>query len=176
MRFKTENDLNAYLSKQFKQIRPAIASVKLAEKFHIGISDFILLQGGRGTIMETKNIRDFPKSHGKVLSHPFEPEQLSFLKRVALADVPVWGVVAVNQVETLWAFPLESIPESGNWQRQEFFSAVRELPPYGFDQIEALALDLIHNRQRLWDRDDTARLLTELDRGTHGARKSQSAG
>ena len=88
---KTENEFNAYLSREFKKIR-GLRSIKASDKYTPGISDFLLWKGGLGGFLETKFLKAFPRPSSLLLKHPFSTEQVSFLKGMSkIADCAAWG-------------------------------------------------------------------------------------
>jgi hypothetical protein len=139
-KFKSEDDFNAYLTAEFKKIRPVIGVLKMSAKFHIGVADYFLTRGREAVLFESKLIREFPKRTGLVLNHPFDGTQQSFLRRFDLAGTPTWGLIGcqVNGLDVMWPVPLESIPSTGNWKRNDFLELVETLPAVPMSQVGAL--------------------------------------
>lgn len=127
---KTENDFNAYLSKQFKRMRN-LRALKTADKYSPGISDFLLWKDGKGAFLETKYIKDYPKPNRKLLTHTFSTKQLSFLEEGELrGGCPAWGAIGVGSEKKIYCFPWYLIPSDGNWKTEEFLKQKSRLSLY----------------------------------------------
>jgi hypothetical protein len=112
----TENDFNAKLSANFKKLESqGFLTLKMAEKYHIGIPDFLIWHDGRCAGLEVKFVKELPKGRGKVLGHAFDGRQLTFLQRIAMAGGPAWGLVVVHSEKKMYLFYFTDIPEGGNW-------------------------------------------------------------
>ena len=119
---KTENDLNAYLSRGFKKYGSSLYAFKAADKYTSGMPDFLLWHAGVSYAIEVKFIKDLPKTKaGKILSHEFTPRQLTRMKQMAAAGVSCVGAVGIAG-DGLYLVPLESLPEDGNWSLQAWES------------------------------------------------------
>ena len=113
---KTENEFNAWLGNNIRKLEPhGFFLLKVAEKYHIGISDFFIWHGGSCAAIETKFVREMPKKNGKVLKHEFDGKQVTFLHRVANTGNPAWGLVAIHEKKKIVAVPYRDIPADGNW-------------------------------------------------------------
>lgn len=120
---KTENDLNAHLSKSFKKHGSSLFAFKVADKYTSGMSDFLVWHAGESYALEVKFIKAFPKTDaGKILSHEFSPRQLTRMRQMSSAGVRCLGAVGVHG-EGLYLVPLTRLPDSGNWSLSEWKSA-----------------------------------------------------
>jgi len=118
---KNEDAFNAYLSKELKKLAPEFKVLKLCEKYHIGVSDFMLIRGGVACFFETKFLRDDPfKTAGQVLKHPFSGAQMTFLKSMRRAGAMSYGVVYHDYSDLIWVYEVCDLPERGNWFSHEF--------------------------------------------------------
>ena len=127
---KTENDFNAYLSKNLKRYSPDVHTVKISDKFTVGISDFMVFCSGKTLALETKFEKSFPqRKTSQVLSHPFSGAQLTFLESMFLTGNMGYGMVAIEETQKMYIFPFAAIPVSGNFTKEEFESRfVAEIP------------------------------------------------
>lgn len=134
---KTENDFNAELSKKLKKYSPEVHTIKISDKFTVGISDFLIMCMGKTLALETKFEKSFPQRQtSQVLSHPFSGAQLTFLESVALAGNMGYGMVAIEETQKMYVFPYAAIPVSGNFTRAEFESRfVAEIPLNEMDRF-----------------------------------------
>lgn len=134
---KTEGQFNAYLGKELKRFTPKLKVLKVADKFSVGISDFLIWANRRSCGIEAKFIKELPvRPLAKVLDHPFAGAQLTFLEDLNLAGSFGYGLVAVGSTEEMHLFMLESIPKTGNFTRQEFLRA--DKISFKFDQVPQL--------------------------------------
>lgn len=117
---KTEGDFNAALSKQLR--KAGIFAIKVADKFTIGISDFLILHNSRTLAMECKFISDWPSDKARLLKHPFSGEQLTFMESVRLAGHMAVGLIAVKEAGRMFLVESRLIPHSGNWVSGDFRS------------------------------------------------------
>jgi len=114
---KTENEFNAWLGKHLRMLEPkGFFTLKVAEKYHIGVSDFFIWHGGQCASVEVKFIKSMPLRGGNVLKHEFDGKQQTFLKRVSAAGNPAWGLIAVHDQKKMVLIPNGHLPESGNWK------------------------------------------------------------
>lgn len=134
---KTEHEFNAYLSKEFKKLKPAFYAQKMSDRFAVGVSDFLLFHSGRATVFETKFIRELPKRNGKVLSHAFDGKQLTYFKSISNTGNSAFGVVGVGEEKTAYVVPFYNIPESGNWSATQFKAAAAGL--FFFSDVAGMA-------------------------------------
>lgn len=140
---KTENEFNAWLGNNIRKLEPkGFFLLKVAEKYHIGISDFFIWYGGSCAAIETKFVREMPKKTGKVLKHDFDGTQITFLKRVASTGNPAWGLVAIHEEKRMVLVPFSSIPEDGNWHG----TIPEGHLSYSYKEWERLAYDLFRLR------------------------------
>ena len=136
---KTENEFNAYLSAALRKLEPyGVFALKVAEKYHIGISDLFIWRGGRCAAVEVKFVREMPRRNGKVLKHEFDGKQVTFLKRVAATGNPAWGMVAIHEERRVILIPFHEIPPDGNWQG----SIPDCFPSYSYSDMEKVAYAL----------------------------------
>lgn len=118
---KSEGEYNAFLSKEFKKRSPELHSVKIADKFSVGISDFIIWNCATSAGLEVKFIKDWPiRSTTKILKHPFAGAQKTFLESIALTRNAGWGLIAVESEKRAYAIPYDKIPDTGNWTHEDF--------------------------------------------------------
>lgn len=118
---KNEGEFNAHLSKEFKKRGPSLHALKIADKFTIGVSDFIIWHVGTSVGLEVKFIKDWPiRESTKILKHPFAGAQKTFLESLELTRNSGWGAVAVDSIRTVYVFKYDMIPDTGNWTRAEF--------------------------------------------------------
>jgi hypothetical protein len=118
---KTENDYNAFLSKQLKKFSPQVHTIKISDKFTAGISDFLIFCNHKSLGLETKFEKAFPKREtSQVLSHSFSGPQITFLESLALTGNMGYGVVCIEEEESMYVFPYQTIPANGNFTLKEF--------------------------------------------------------
>ena len=125
---KTEGDFNAALSKQFR--KAGIFAIKVADKFTIGISDFLILHNSVTLALECKFISEWPSDRAQLLKHPFTGEQLTFMESVRLAGHRAIGLVAVKEAGKMILIESQAIPESGNWNTGDFRGMSRISVPW----------------------------------------------
>ena len=134
---KNENDLNAWLSRQFKRRTPALHYLKTSDKYGIGIPDFLLWRGGVGGAMESKFIRDWPKkTASSLLRHPFSGPQITRLAEFRGAGAPSFGLVGVGSEKSLYLIESQHIPKGGNWPTFMFKEA--GFPCYPMKDVDGL--------------------------------------
>lgn len=142
---KTENEFNAWLGNNIRKLEPyGFFLLKVAEKYHIGISDFFIWHGGSCAAIETKFVREMPKKTGKVLKHDFDGTQMTFLRRVANTGNPAWGLVAIHEEKRMVLVSYRHIPEEGNWSGK----LPEHLQSYDYKDWERLAYDLFRLREQ----------------------------
>jgi hypothetical protein len=124
---KGENDFNGQLSKEFRQLK-GLHHVKVADKFTIGISDFLIWIEGTSIALETKFVKEWPKGHLKLLQHEFTGPQQTFLESIALTGNRAFGLVYVDCVRQSFIIPWNQIPKEGNWHTEEF-------KQYGYNSV-----------------------------------------
>ena len=118
---KTEGEFNAYLSKQLKKYNPQVASVKIADKFQVGISDFLIWANSKSLALETKHIMDLPeRKTTKILTHPFSGAQLTFLETISLAGSMGYGLISIDSEQRFYVIHYKDIPSDGNFTRAQF--------------------------------------------------------
>jgi hypothetical protein len=134
---KTEGQFNAHLSKEFKRFNPKLKCLKVADKFSVGISDFLLWGNGKSRAIESKFVTHLPvRATTKVLSHPFAGAQLTFLEDICLAGCSGWGLIGIGETKTMHLLMLEDIPKEGNFTKEEFVG-MRQVV-FGFDEVPLL--------------------------------------
>ena len=135
---RDENDFNAFLSKALRELQPQTYTLKMAEKYHIGIADFQMTRAGRNVTFESKLLRD-PLGHRatKLLKHPFTGPQLTYLRGQWRAGAKCFGVIGVDFTKVIHVIPLDELPSDGNWSPHEWAN-VRSAK-YSYDQIHAMA-------------------------------------
>jgi hypothetical protein len=116
---KTEHDFNAFLSKKLREMQPDVFHAKVSDKYHLGMSDFLIWHGGRTLALESKFIKARSKS-GRLLTYAFKPTQITFLKQMSLAGSAAYGLVAIGDERSMFPVELSRIPPNGNWQANEF--------------------------------------------------------
>ncbi len=137
---RNENELNASLSRIWRSHeRDGFLAVKVAQKYHIGVSDFFIWHKGLCAAVETKFVLTLPP-RALVLKHAFQGPQLNFLRRVKQSGgAPSYGLIAVHDEKTYVVFDYNNIPEAGNWKgKDEFMTAVNvhaALFPYGRERV-----------------------------------------
>lgn len=113
---RNEDAFNSFLSDRFKRLRPNTYALKMAEKFHVGIPDFLLLRGGRCVFVESKFLENSPGARSKkALRHEFQGPQISFLLDAAIAGAKCYGVIGLDYTRSLRIVPVHLIPHGGNW-------------------------------------------------------------
>lgn len=136
---RNENEFNAKLSSIWRSYeRDGFLAIKVAQKYHIGVSDFFIWHRGICAAVETKFVRTLPP-RAKVLKHEFQGPQLNFLRRIKSAGGgPAFGIVAVHDEKVMCVFNYEHLPEDGNWLgKSEFEISARTkaaLFPYGTER------------------------------------------
>lgn len=135
---KTENEFNAYLSKELKRWRPEVYTMKAADKFRTGVSDFILWGWGRSVALETKFIKEWPSERGKLLKHPFTGPQLTFFRNIQGTGCHAFGLIAVKEERKMFAISAGHIPESGNWKTKDFLDCSPVCVTLDWKSIESL--------------------------------------
>lgn len=117
---KTEGEFNAWLSKKCKKMKPNTKYLKIADKFTVGISDFLIWRNGKTLAIESKFVKKMPtRGTSKILSHIFKGEQKTFLEDMELSGNTAYGVIGIH-TELLVFIPHILIPESGNWTKEDF--------------------------------------------------------
>lgn len=115
---KTENDFNAYLSKELRRLSPGLHFVKASDKFTVGIADFLLWRGSRSAAMETKFVREIPGDNALLLKHEFGGAQATFLESIGLTGNGAFGLVGIGSVGTMYLIPWKNLKP--NWKVSEF--------------------------------------------------------
>jgi penicillin-binding protein-related factor A (putative recombinase) len=117
---KTEHDFNAHLSKKLRELQPHVFHVKVSDKYHIGLSDFLIWKSGVTLALEAKFVKKRPPS-GRMLNFAFKPAQITFLKQMEMAGNLPFGLVAIGEERTMFPIPLTNIPAGGNWDNDRAF-------------------------------------------------------
>lgn len=134
---RTEGDFNGYLSKKFNRLKPELKYIKIADKFTIGISDFLMWRYGKSCAIESKFIKEWPKRMtSKVLSHPFKGTQISFLKEMDMAGCNSFGLIGVECEKKMYLIPHRWISEGGNFRHDLFLES--NFQSFDFKDIEGL--------------------------------------
>lgn len=116
---KTENDFNSDITSWFKkQLSPHYHAVKIADKYQVGISDFLIWGEGKSVPLESKYIREFPAAGSKLLKHPFTAEQMVFLRQLYTAGTLGYGSIGVASEKMIYMIPYPLLQT--NWTTQEF--------------------------------------------------------
>lgn len=119
-----ENNFNAWLSKELRTMHGrGFHHVKISDKFTAGISDFIIWGMNSSVVIESKYISELPqKDSTKLLTHPFEGDQQTFMESVSLTGNRAFGLVAIGDKTRGSLFLIENkvIPPSGNWKTKDF--------------------------------------------------------
>lgn len=136
---KNEDAFNAYLSLELRRLRPFTASIKMSEKFHIGVPDFSLIRRGQTAFFECKFLKEEPSptKRGRVLGHPFGAAQLTFLRLMAAAGARCFGVIGLDYRRRMKVIHLDDLPASGNWTGAEWIAAKARF--FDFSDVAGLA-------------------------------------
>lgn len=149
---RTENDFNAYLSKEFRKRVPELHFSKLSDKHIAGIPDFVLWHRSTSRGLECKMITDFPKTDkGRVLTkHPFTLKQLSYMGFMEKTGNHAFGLIYCKKDNSMYLARRNRIPDSGNWTYAEFKKAVDdgEFKVFPKEQITELLNTLFETYQR----------------------------
>lgn len=119
----TENDFNSYLTTHIRRMGTRYKVLKIADKVKTGISDFLLFHDGRAVALECKHIKELPPGRRQALRHAVSGPQRTFLTSMSLAGVPGFVLIACEADRTMTIVPAASVPESGNWTREEILEA-----------------------------------------------------
>lgn len=133
---KNEDAFNHWLSKELKTFRPDVMALKMAEKFHIGVADFMFVKGGKVVYVETKFLREPPTSKNTVLKHPFSGAQLTFLRNMQKAGARCFGAVGLGYADEILIFTYDELPMWGNWSLAAWQDAKAEA--FHFDHLERM--------------------------------------
>lgn len=118
---KTENDFNAYLTKEIRKLGTDYRAVKLCDRFKIGLADWLMFYKGKPVALEAKFVKTLPKTKAKkVLGHPITGPQISFLVGMELAGVRGFAIVASSSDSMMRLIPTHEIPPTGNFTLEEF--------------------------------------------------------
>ena len=133
---KIEGDFNAFLSKDFKRYAPKVAALKIADKFTVGISDFIIWANGRTLAMETKFILALPaRPSTLILPHAFSGAQRTFLETMDFVKNMAYGCIGINEEQSFYLIEHKLIPPNGNFTREQFEACDKKLR-FGFKETE----------------------------------------
>jgi hypothetical protein len=139
---KNENEFNSFLSKELIKLRPDVYTLKTSQRFHAGISDFLIWWHRNGVptsaALETKFVKELPKRNGKVLQHPFGGAQRTFMKNIQLSKNAAFGGIGVKSEKLLYIIPCSLIPKEGNWQGNDFQELKKEIQSVPFNDISRL--------------------------------------
>jgi hypothetical protein len=142
---KTENDFNAYLSKQFMRFYPEYQALKISDRFHTGWSDFIITGYDKACFLECKRSKQDGSEKANILERPFTPPQIAFLRNSEIS-ARAYGLVALEQSKKMILVPPKEIPENGNWKRQDFehrYIHHGRLFPFDFSDVKLLLEHLV---------------------------------
>lgn len=148
---KNENAFNAFLSSEMKKLGTSFKSLKLSERYHIGIADFIVFGcDGKSSAIECKFVSKI-KSKGSLLNHPVSGAQMSFLKGMSLAGVNSWVLIGVEPLKMMALIPSSMFPESGNcdvsWFKDTVLNSESESYCFPFSNVNDLVFKaLTHGR------------------------------
>lgn len=130
---KTENEFNAFVTKQIQKLGSSYKAIKASDRFHIGISDWLIYHDGKAVAVESKFIKKIPKS-GKLLGHTITGPQITFLKTMELAGTQGFVIIGVGDRSQIAVIPTELLPKEGNYNVKEFHTDYW----YYFSEIESM--------------------------------------
>jgi hypothetical protein len=117
----TEHDANRRIQEELRKAQPKYYSLKVAEKYHAGISDFFIWGEGRCAALEVKLVKELPaRATTLVLKHPFDGPQLTFMRSIVRTGNSAFGAVVTDYNCMVHLFSVDDIPESGNWEKGSF--------------------------------------------------------
>lgn len=72
--------------------------------------------------MEVKYISELPSMKAKLLKHPFEGDQQTFMESVVITGNKAFGLVALGDKKNgrLYLIQAGDIPADGNWNTEDF--------------------------------------------------------
>lgn len=149
---KTENDFNAYLSKELRRYIPDLHFIKASDKHIAGVPDFILWSESTSRGLEVKFIKEFPKTErGKVLKHAFGGKQISFLSHMEKTANHGFGLTYCKENNFMYLCRVQDIPEDGNWKYGEFKQALesKKFKVFLKDEIQPLLRTMFSNYYQL---------------------------
>ena len=120
---KTEGDFNRLLSRELRKAGPGLYHLKTADRFTVGISDFLIWNMGKTVALETKFVNGIPSEKASLLKHPFSGAQITFLESMALSGNAAFGGIYLNELNLFYLIPGGSIPTTGNWKTKDFFKS-----------------------------------------------------
>ena len=129
---KTEGQFNAHLGKELTKLSPAVNYLKVADKFQIGISDFLIWYRGKTLAAECKFVTQLPKPESNLLKHSFSGAQKTFLESMCLSGNMAIGIVGIDELQTFYTFPWTDIPPDGNWKTEDFWAVTKKEDRYSF--------------------------------------------
>jgi hypothetical protein len=144
---KTENDFNRFLSEEIKRLSPDIFYFKAADKYGLGVPDFLLWGYGYSTVFETKFIQEMPaRNTTKLLKHTFKRTQQSFIKKIIATDNPGWGIIGCKASRVIYVINGDAIPESGNLNTLELQGLMKmgKVKLFEFGDIEEMILFMLN--------------------------------
>jgi penicillin-binding protein-related factor A (putative recombinase) len=110
---RDEAEFNSFLAKELKKHHANVVTVKICDRFKIGLSDFIMWMNGTSICLECKRAVTGNKK-GKLLTHAFTPPQKHFLTKITHTKNLAYGLVSVEEEKVMYLLPLEAISEDGN--------------------------------------------------------------
>lgn len=108
----TENDFNRKLSTYLKAYSKVVFTRKLSDKYQVGMSDFMIIHGGKTAFVESK----WKKELKGPLAHPFSGAQVSFMKQAANAGALCFGLIGIQSEAKMVLIPSHGIDASGNYR------------------------------------------------------------
>jgi len=143
---KTENDFNRFLSAEIKRLSPTVFAFKSADKYGLGVPDYIIWGHGYSCVFESKFIQSLPdKPNTKILKHTFKRTQQSFMKNVMGASNPAWGIIGCKKNKIIYVIEATSIPESGNFTHAELQELIKlkKVKLFEFNDVEEMILHML---------------------------------
>lgn len=135
---RNENDFNAYLTKEIRKLGTDYKAIKLADKFRIGMPDWLMFYKGLAVGVEAKFIRGKPKKDtSKLLAHPVTAPQISYMKSLELAGVKCKVLIGSALDAKIRVISFPDLPETGNYSLGEF-EALHESCLCKFTDVDSL--------------------------------------
>lgn len=115
-----ENDFNRYLTMQIRKLGTSVKAFKMSDRFHIGASDWMIYHGGRAVALEAKYVREEDRKK-VVLKYKITGPQLTFMKSMALAGVPGFFLIGVQDTKRMYLVPAGEVASTGQLHWDELF-------------------------------------------------------
>lgn len=139
--FKTEHDMNAFLTAKIKKLGTSYKSLKMSDRFKVGIADFLIFHDGRCVAAECKFVSKIP-SKGRLLSHPLKGPQVTFMKTMQLAGVNSFVLLGIGEESCIYVIQPDMFDEEGNILAKDFRAKARVSPGFShyffYDDINDL--------------------------------------